>query len=353
MIEKIAAYGGYDVVFESIDDFGLEDFLQSNFEHAQKIILADENTYKHCLEYLITSVPALAQAEVLVVPAGESSKTIETASQLWSAMLEYGISRNAVCINLGGGVITDLGGFVSALYKRGIDCIHIPTSLLAMVDASVGGKTGVDFEGVKNQIGVFYFPKLVLCDTAFLATLPEIEIRSGYAEALKHGLINSRELWEKTKTISPKSIDKRLLREIVQVKNEVVLRDPLEKNWRKALNLGHTIGHAIESLFLEKNPIPHGVAVAWGLVYEAKLATIVGLLKYEEFQDIHNHIVNHYGVPNNLENHLNELINWMKKDKKNDADGINFSLLAAIGDVKINQIVAEEQIKEALLTAFQ
>lgn len=353
MIEKITAYGGYDVVFESIDGFGLDDFLQKHYKAAKKIILVDENTYNHCLDYLITSVSSLAQAEVLVVPAGESTKTMETAIQLWSTLLEYGISRNAVCINLGGGVITDLGGFVGALYKRGIDCIHLPTSLLAMVDASIGGKTGVDFEGVKNQIGVFYFPKLVLCDTAFLATLPEEQMLSGYAEALKHGLINSKELWNKIISNSPKNINKKLLKEIVEVKNEVVLQDPLEKNWRKALNLGHTIGHAIESLFLEENPIPHGFAVAWGLVYEAKLATIIGELSLEEFNEIHSHIVKYYGKPNNLENHLEDLINWMKKDKKNDGEGINFSLLAAIGDVKINQIVSEEVIKEALLSAFQ
>lgn len=352
MTEKIAAFGGYDVAFASLEAFDLNQFLQAKYQHAQKVVLVDENTYEHCLEYLITSVAALSEAEILVVPAGESSKTIETATQLWSALMEYGITRDAVLINLGGGVITDLGGFVAALYKRGIDFIHLPTSLLAMVDASVGGKTGVDLEGVKNQIGVFSFPKLVLCDTAFLSSLPEEEAWSGYAEALKHGLINSKALWERIIAVSPNEIDNTLLKEIVAVKNEVVLEDPKEKNWRKVLNLGHTIGHAIESFFLEKKPIPHGLAIAWGIVYEAKLAYLIGDLSNADFQTIYNQIVRHYGVPVNLENHCDELIDWMRKDKKNDVNGINFSLLTAIGEAKINQVVEERYIEEALSTAF-
>ena len=240
-------------------------------------ILADENTQRYCLPYLIKKHDFQTTPEIITISPGEAHKNIETCLKVWGVLSEKGADRNSLIINLGGGVVTDLGGFVASTFMRGIPFINIPTSLLAMVDASVGGKNGVDLSHKKNQIGVINFPEIVIMDTAFLKTLPQEHLISGLAEMLKHGLIHSKEYWERIKDvdISKKKEFEQLIWDSVEIKKEIVHKDPLEKDLRKTLNYGHTLGHAIESYFLEntdKTNLLHGEAVAVGLILETYIS---------------------------------------------------------------------------------
>lgn len=244
MNQKIEAEG-YDIEIGSLASSSFSEFLRG-YSNSKKVILLDENTHDHCLEYLLTAFSGLEDAEVMLLPSGEENKVMEVCFQVWEAWSEYQIGRNDLVINLGGGVVTDMGGFIASIFKRGLNFIQIPTSLLAMVDASVGGKTGIDLGRHKNQLGVFANPEKVYIDPGFLKTLPAEELKNGYSEMLKHGLIADKLHWENLKKINFENSENLLALILcsIAIKNKIVLSDPLEKADRKKLNFGHTFGHA-------------------------------------------------------------------------------------------------------------
>ncbi len=321
----------------------------AEFSSAQKIIIVDENTHDYCLEYILTNFEELNEAEVIMLPAGEQNKVMEVCFQVWQALTEYEINRNGLVINLGGGVVTDMGGFIASVFKRGLKFVNIPTSLLAMVDASVGGKTGIDLGPHKNQLGVFAFPELVICDPLFLSTLPKEEFLSGKAEMLKHGLIADAEHWKKSISLSQESITSQDIEHSVAIKQKIVAADPFEKNIRKALNFGHTIGHAIEGYLLSKAPHPHGYCIAWGMVAESYLSHQQNILSAVEYEEIKSSISKLYPKLPLEEQCIPELLHLMRHDKKNSqADSINFTLLERIGAAKVNHTFSEDEIIRAL-----
>jgi 3-dehydroquinate synthase len=278
-------------------------------------------------------------------------KNIETCQIIWRTMMDNEANRNALTINLGGGVIGDMGGFCASTFKRGMDFIQIPTTLLSQVDASIGGKLGIDFQNIKNSIGLFANPKAVFVNPIFLNTLPQREIRSGFAEIIKHALIVDSEQWQVLKIITDLTKvnwSERLIPSL-NIKKTVVEADPFEKGWRKALNFGHTIGHAVESLLLESTtPLLHGEAIAIGMICESYLShKILGMSK-ANLDEICDFILKIYGKVDitMLGNHA--LLNLMKQDKKNDANVINFTLLNQIGDANVNQTTNENRITESI-----
>jgi 3-dehydroquinate synthase len=323
--------------------------LLHEYRDNKKIIIVDENTHDHCLEYVLTSFEELSEAEVIMLPSGEQNKVMEVCFQVWQALTEYQINRNDLVINLGGGVVTDMGGFIASVFKRGLKFVNIPTSLLAMVDASVGGKTGIDLGAHKNQLGVFAFPELVICDPLFLSTLPKKEFLSGKAEMLKHGLIADAEHWKKSINLTQESITSQDIEHSVAIKQKIVSVDPLEKNIRKALNFGHTIGHAIEGYLLSRLPHPHGYCIAWGMLAESFLSYKQNILSSAEYEEIKTTIVQLYPKLPLEEQSIPELSHLMRHDKKNNkASSINFTLLEKIGAVKVNHNFTEEEIILAL-----
>ncbi|MDR1742891.1 MAG: 3-dehydroquinate synthase [Dysgonamonadaceae bacterium] len=323
-----------------------------NMHHDRLFILVDENTNSLCYPILDSS-ETLAKAQRIVIPAGDTHKTLETMAAIWKQLTENGATRHSLLINLGGGMITDMGGFAAATFKRGIACINVPTTLLGAVDAAVGGKTGINFDGYKNEIGAFYSAKLVFLSSAFFNTLSKTEILSGYAEMIKHSLIHSQTDWDKLLAFSFDAIDYEMLNELsfrsVSIKQRIVEKDPYEKDIRKALNLGHTVSHAFESFAIEKNsPVPHGYAVAWGLIAELYLSYRLCDFPKEKLQKTVSFVQKHYGAfPVSCDNY-ETLYEIMTHDKKNENSAINFTLLSDIGNVKINQNVEKKMIFEAL-----
>ena len=314
-------------------------------------ILVDTNTKTYCLKRFI-SITNLQNATVLTMDAGEQNKNLMTCEALWNELSSLGADRNSVLINLGGGVVTDLGGFVACTFKRGIDFFNIPTTLLSMVDASVGGKTGIDLGPLKNQIGIIQEPKQVLVDSDWLNTLPNNEIRSGFAEMLKHGLIAKPRYWKTLKTLKelkPSVLAKYIISSI-KVKSKVVLEDPREKGLRKILNYGHTLGHAIESYFLitpSKNRLLHGEAIAIGMILEAYLSIHCSGLNSKEADDIKATFTSYYGVVNITKEEQHKILALLCHDKKNKAGRINFVLLKAIGTPDIDVEVPQELFSKA------
>ncbi len=321
--------------------------------HDKLFILTDEHTHELSLP-LLNEIPAIANATHIIIGAEDVHKTLETLASVWTELSQKGGTRHSLMINLGGGMVTDLGGFAAATFKRGIDYINIPTTLLAMVDASVGGKTGINFNGLKNEIGAFAPASQVLLDSEFLRTLDDHNIRSGYAEMLKHGLISNTQHWSELMNFDLNQIDYCKLRELVgqsvHIKEEVVKIDPFEKGIRKALNLGHTVGHAFESFALESgHPVLHGYAVAWGLVCELYLAHLKTAFPIDKMRQTVQFIKEHYGRLAFNCKHYDQFYELMRHDKKNaSADEINFTLLSEIGEVKINQTATKDEIFEAL-----
>ena len=324
----------------------------SECAHDRLLVLVDETTRDCCLP-VISDFDCMKEAQVITIPATDTHKTLESLAHVWSEMQQFGATRHSLMINLGGGMVTDLGGFAASTFKRGIPYINIPTTLLSMVDASVGGKTGINFGGLKNEIGVFNNARCVILDTTFLRTLDDENILSGYAEMLKHGLIDCESHWaallnnpigtiDTIKTIS------HLLAKSVAVKQRIVTEDPTEKGIRKALNLGHTAGHAFESFALEHKPILHGYAVAYGLVVELYLCCVKTGFPQDKMRQTVNFIKEHYGRMTITCDDYPHLIELMHHDKKNVGNDINFTLLGGIGDIRINQTATEEEIKEAL-----
>lgn len=288
----------------------------------------------------------------IVIPAGDGAKTLATAETVWRALGDAGATRGSVLVNVGGGMVTDLGGFAAATFKRGIRFVNVPTTLLGAVDAAVGGKTGVNFGGLKNEIGVFRPAEAVVISTRFFATLPQEELLSGFAEMIKHALLDSPQLLAATlgHDFADNAALLPLLRRSVEIKQEIVSRDPREKGLRRALNLGHTAGHAFEELALgRKRPVPHGFAVAWGLVVELALSTMIAGLKSDVLYGVARFVRNHYGHPQISCHDYPELIALMRHDKKNDDPSrINFTLISAPGQAILDNIADEATIQAAL-----
>ncbi len=316
-------------------------------------ILVDSNTHQHCLSRFLQRLETSNSFEIIEMEAGEESKNIETCSGIWTTLSELGADRKSLLINLGGGVVTDLGGFVASTFKRGIAYINVPTTLLSMVDASVGGKTGVDLGNLKNQIGVITQPEMVLIDSKYLRSLPSNEMRSGLAEILKHGLITSESYWRKTTDLDKLTTEDLdgLISESVAIKTEVVVRDPREENQRKTLNFGHTFGHAIESYFLthpEKPRLLHGEAVAVGMIMAAFISTKISNFPEEKLTSISKKILDIFPKVALEESDFEKILSLLKFDKKNTHGNINFVLLKDIGQPLIDCRVPENVMREAL-----
>jgi 3-dehydroquinate synthase len=328
-------------------------FRTAKNSYSKIFILVDENSLQHCYPQLVEQIGYFKDAELIEIESGEENKSLEVCAQVWGALSELGADRRSLFVNLGGGVICDMGGFIASTFKRGIGFINIPTTLLSQVDASVGGKTGIDLNHLKNEIGVFSNPAAVFINSAFIRTLDKREVLSGFAEIIKHALIADPEYWEKVKQF--KEIDPDQLEELtepsVRIKNTIVKEDPTEKGKRKILNFGHTIGHAIESCSLESNsksPLLHGEAIAVGMICEAWLSAEVNGLSKGELKEITRFILSVYKNRSIERMDQKRLLGLMMHDKKNEKEAINFSLLAAIGNCEINKTATAELITEAL-----
>lgn len=321
-------------------------------EHDRTFILTDETTRQLCWP-VIKDFPYLSDAHLITIGASDINKTLQSTSHVWEELQRGGATRHSLLINLGGGMVTDLGGFAASTFKRGINFINIPTTLLAMVDASVGGKTGINFGSLKNEIGVFNDSKYVLLCTDFLQTLDDRNLFSGYAEMLKHGLISTPSHWNELIafdiTLPDPATLARLLATSVAVKERIVTDDPHEHGIRKALNLGHTIGHAFESWAMRHgHPILHGYAVAYGIIPELYLACTKTNFPQHIMRQAVSYIRSVYGTLPITCDDYPELLELMTHDKKNIAGTINFTLLGDIGDILINQTATEKEIQEAL-----
>jgi 3-dehydroquinate synthase len=318
----------YVNITESIKS-ALADFF--SIRHYTKIaILVDENTAQYCLPLIEEGIPT---ADVIEIPSGELNKNISTCADIWAAMTDLGMDRKSLLINLGGGVIGDMGGFCASTYKRGIQFINIPTTLLSQVDASVGGKLGIDFQGFKNHIGLFCNPEKVLVDPLFLATLPEREVRSGFAEIIKHALIrdqNYLNVLMKRDLHTQPWLDH--IKHSVKIKSEVVAADPKESGLRKILNFGHTIGHAVETYFLDKpEPLLHGEAIAVGMICEAFLSTKILKMPKADMEKIQVSLIEIFGKVHIEKEVFEAILENMIQDKKNENGLVKMSLLNEIG----------------------
>jgi 3-dehydroquinate synthase len=333
----------------SILEGGFQAYLKT-FENQKIVILVDENTHDYCLEYLITSFPELERAEIMLLPCGEENKVMEVCFQVWQAFTEYHVERKDLVINLGGGVVTDMGGFIASIYKRGLTFIHVPTSLLGMVDAAIGGKNGIDLDGYKNQLGTITQPACVFIDSGFLGTLPAEEIFNGYAEMLKHALIGDVALWEEIRHIQSEEelIQQEVIVKAIRVKTNIIEQDPLEGGLRKKLNFGHTVGHALESYFFQSTPISHGHAVALGMIAESYISMKRNLLTKEAYKEIESTIIRSFPMIQLQAEDVSKVISLMYQDKKNEAGQIRSCLLEGIGTCLYDQEVKEEEIGESL-----
>lgn len=321
--------------------------------YSRIFILTDSNTATYCLPRLNELVVFPVQPVVLQIPAGESHKHIASCMDLWRELAAKGADRSSLLINLGGGVITDLGGFVASTFKRGFDFINIPTSLLAMVDAAIGGKTGVDLDGLKNQVGVISQARAVFIDTTFLKTLPKREFFAGLAEMLKHGLIASPEHWNQLKGLQSDSHElERLIWDSIMIKKDITEKDPTEKGLRKTLNFGHTIGHAVETYFLNQKPedqqLLHGEAVAVGILTEAILSSKMLGFPSTQLDEIATTIIPLFPQPRFSDDDIRSIMALLVHDKKNRDGKTLFVLLAELGKAVIDQEVPEAYTRDAL-----
>ncbi len=313
-------------------------------------VLVDENTDRCCRPALQTC-EALQHARPIVIAPSDTHKNVEALSHVWQALSEGGASRRSLLLCLGGGMVTDLGGFAAATFKRGIDFVNIPTTLLAMVDAAVGGKTGINFNGLKNEVGAFREAVAVVVDTKLLQTLDAENMRSGYAEMLKHALLADSEMWARHLLFDIDEPDftdlQKMVGESIEVKRRIVEEDPYEHGLRKALNLGHTVGHAFESLAMEKeNPVLHGYAVAWGLAAELFLSHVVCQFPIDKMRQTVAYVRQHYGAPLFSCKDYERLYALMLHDKKNVAGQINFTLLEDVGKIRLDCRVEKELLFE-------
>ncbi|MEO9571664.1 MAG: 3-dehydroquinate synthase [Polaribacter sp.] len=339
----------YPVHFQDKAYKELSDLVSKN-NYSTIFILVDENTFDHCYPKFIQNLSTDKQIEVIEIESGEINKNLETCVGVWNAITELGGDRKSLLITLGGGVITDLGGFVASCFKRGIDFVNIPTTLLSMVDASVGGKTGVDLGVLKNQIGLFANPEMVIVDTDYLTTVTEREIKSGTAEIIKYGVTYDITLFNEIKDNKNLKISDLIFRSI-EIKNEVVLQDPKEQNLRKILNFGHTLGHAIESFYLEsedKENLTHGEAIAIGMVCECYMSSKLLGFPSEKVNEVKEVVLSIYNKTNLLKEDFSNIIELLKHDKKNVNGQVNFVLLNDFENHKIDCKVPEDLIMESM-----
>lgn len=321
-------------------------------EHDRLFVLTDTTTRELCWP-VVQDHSVMKEATMITIPPTDEAKTLETLASVWTCLQQGGATRHSLMVNLGGGMVTDLGGFAASTFKRGMAYINIPTTLLSQVDASVGGKTGINFGGLKNEIGVFNCARSVILSSVFLRTLDHENLLSGYAEMLKHGLLSSKENWAELLTFDIAAPDydtlQTLVAKSVAIKEQIVTEDPTEKGIRKALNLGHTAGHAIESLALkEGRTVLHGYAVAWGLLMELYLSARKCGFPAKEMHQMEAYIKEHYGKFLYECKHYDTLCDFMAHDKKNQGGNINFTLLGGIGDIRINQTATQDEIEEML-----
>jgi len=350
-MSRIIQSASYEIFIGNDTFIQLEKYLLKYYSGRKIFILVDENTSEFCLPLVSERIPVFKEATILRMESGEKNKSLATCEMLWRQLTEKFADRKSVLINIGGGVVGDVGGFVASTYMRGIDFINIPTSLLAMVDASVGGKTGINFHGLKNQVGTFTKPSAVFISPVFLKTLPQRELNSGFSEIIKHALIADNEKWNELKQIN--SITglnwEELISHSVSIKNHIVNSDFKERNKRKALNFGHTIGHAFESYSSKHHPDPlkHGEAIIFGMIGEIFLSQM--LLKFPvavagEIITFLQKQVSHISFDMDID----EVIELMRADKKSEQHEINFVLLSKIGEPVINQYPGEKAVREAV-----
>ena len=349
---KIIKATNYQVEIGSLLESSFSNVL-SSFSGHKIIIIVDENTHDNCLDYLITSFNELERAEIVLLPTGETNKVMEVCFQVWQALTEYNVSRKDLIINLGGGMVSDMGGFIASIYKRGLKFINVPTSLLGMVDAAIGGKNGIDLEGYKNQLGTFSHPSHIFIDPVFLATLPGEEIFNGYAEMLKHALIQDKNLWLKIQKIHSENdlIQEDVIHTSILIKTKIIDKDPLEGGLRKILNFGHTLGHAIESFYLEsdtKETLTHGEAIAIGMICESYMSSKTLNFSEKKVAEIKETILSIYPKIQLLSEDFPAILDYLKHDKKNVNGHVNFVLLFDFEDYKIDCKVSDELIMESM-----
>lgn len=310
-------------------------------------LLCDTNTHQHCLPHLLNHCPELNKAHIIQVKSGESSKSISTCTDLWNQLMKHKAGKDALLINLGGGVVSDLGGFCASVYKRGIDFINVPTSLLSMADASVGGKTGIDFGGLKNSLGTITQPQAVFIDPLFLNTLSSRHFKNGLAEIVKIALAADKQLWQQLGNALRQLSTEQLITKSVTLKNKIVISDPYDKSIRRILNLGHSIGHAVEIFYLNtKTPLLHGEAVFIGLLIESHIALQKQLITEKQFFEIASVLTSH--LPKQKKLPLQKLLQLLQHDKKNQNNSLLFSLPQGIGGCKYNVAVNKEEITKAI-----
>ena len=327
----------------------LNDILAAK-NYSKVFVFADSTTSEICMPVFRDFLPDLDNFDIIETDPGEENKNIDFCIGIWKTLLDFEADRKCLMINLGGGVITDMGGFVASTYKRGIDFINIPTTLLSQVDASVGGKTGIDIDNVKNMVGTFSLPQAVFIENAFLQTLPQREMLSGFAEMIKHGLIADANYYKDLKNTDYTKISAEAIYHSVKIKNEVVLADPFEKGLRKILNYGHTIGHAVEGYALvnDKKPLTHGEAIAIGMICEAYLSAKYCNLSQDELAEISSYILSLYPKYHIKPKSFDNVLALMQSDKKNEDGFIMFSLLDQIGKCVFNCKVTKEDIFNSL-----
>lgn len=320
-----------------------------SIEHKGAIfVLTDENTLHHCFPKV---APYINTTAIITIQSGEVNKTIAACEKIWKVLTDNNADRNSLLVNLGGGMVCDVGGFAAACYKRGIGFMHMPTSLLAMVDAAIGGKTGVDFMGFKNQVGLFSMPQQVIIHPGFLQTLPERELKAGMAEVVKHYLIYDKQcFYDLIEMPVHQGHWEGLINRNIEIKEHFTLNDPTEQGIRKALNFGHTIGHALESHFMndEFNKMLHGEAVAAGMIAEAFISFKFEKLSDKEVGDIAQYLSRNYKLPYLPELEFRNIVHLLRQDKKNSDNLNKFVLLEGIGNFSIDNTVSEEVIRESL-----
>ena len=340
-----------EIVYESSYGEELIEILKGE-NYSQIFFLVDENTRRFCFELIESKLEdSNLNYHLFEIRAGEESKSIEQCSKLWSQLSLSNAARDALLINLGGGVVCDLGGFVASAYKRGIDFIHYPTSLLAMVDASLGGKCGIDFMNFKNQIGNFRYPEKTIINKGFLNTLPKEEVLSAHAEIAKHALIADKTYWDELKELDLEETADwdALIKQSVAIKLYLVEKDPLEKGDRKKLNFGHTIAHALEKIAMQKgNPISHGIAVAAGILIESFLSYKYYHLNETSFKDIEKFVLKYFPKVIFEKEDIAELLKAIGQDKKNEKNANRFTLLDQIGVASINHNLEIKAIEDSL-----
>ena len=345
-MESIKSHS-HEVHLEELAEAALRQHIAKS-QYSKVFLLVDENTKKYCLPIFLGKLENEVD-HILEIPSGEENKNIATCLAVWRGLSNNDGDRKSLLINLGGGVLTDLGGFVASTFKRGIDFINIPTTLLSMVDASIGGKTGVDLGSLKNQIGVINQPQMVLVFTEFLKTLDKRQVRSGYAEMLKHGLIKQASYWDVLRNTTS-YMDAPYIQKSIAIKNEVVMQDPTEKGLRKILNFGHTLGHAIESYCLEspqKKALLHGEAIAIGMILEAYLSHELKGLSRLSLQEIKDTFLAHFKKVDFNDNDIDSIIKLLKYDKKNSHGDVNFVLLQSIGEAVTDIKIPEDLFHKA------